>query len=168
MTVLGFDTIVEAIDRQFGITLEIADTGGGYYVLEGTMNSGQWLWISDYDAGLLPLARRGELEAQGVRIGWRLQLYPRLPGEGTAAPTSCWPRWPMRTPRPPNSRNSSVRCCAGCRPTRKSMSMPTDPQQPSTECSSTESAVELGLALHLGRLFQIRTRCVFLASGGIS
>ena len=36
------------------------------------------------DAGLLPLSRRGELEAQGVRIGWRLQVYPRLPGEGTA------------------------------------------------------------------------------------
>lgn len=83
MTAPGFDTIVDALARRFGIAMQIADTGGGYYVLEGSLDSGQRLWVSDYDAGLLPLVRRGELEAQGVRIGWRLQVYPRRASDGT-------------------------------------------------------------------------------------
>mgnify|MGYP001264900713 CR=1 FL=1 len=82
MTGSGFDTVVAALARRFGIEMQIADTGGGYYVLEGSLRSGQWLWISDYDAGLVPLARRSELEAQGVRIGWRLQVYPRRASDG--------------------------------------------------------------------------------------
>lgn len=77
----GFDSIVNTIARRFGLAMQLVDTGGGYTVLEGRLESDAWLWISDLDAGLTSLDRRAELENQGLHIGWRLQVYPHSPAD---------------------------------------------------------------------------------------
>ena len=38
---------------------------GGCLLFQGRLEGGPWLVISDWDAGILPLSRRRELEADG-------------------------------------------------------------------------------------------------------
>lgn len=78
----GFATITDDLKRRFGIAFQLVDTGGGCTVLEGRLESGDWLWISDLDAGLIAPDRRAALEARGTHIGWRLQVYPHSSADG--------------------------------------------------------------------------------------
>ncbi|WP_396911622.1 hypothetical protein [Mycolicibacterium sp.] len=72
----GFDAILDEIHHRFGIALELVDAGGRYMYFQSRLETGDWLWISDYGANITPLARRLALEARDVHVGWHIAIYP--------------------------------------------------------------------------------------------
>ncbi|MGY1994362.1 hypothetical protein [Mycolicibacterium fortuitum] len=71
----GFDAILDEIHHRFGIALELVD-GGGYMHFQSRLETGDWLWISDYAASITPLAQRLAFEARDVHVGWHIAIYP--------------------------------------------------------------------------------------------
>lgn len=72
----GHDGILDEIYHRFGIALELVVTGGRYMHFQSRLETGDWLWISDYAANITPLAERLALEAHDVRVGWHVAIYP--------------------------------------------------------------------------------------------
>ncbi|MEB3031761.1 hypothetical protein [[Mycobacterium] nativiensis] len=82
----GMDSILDTINDQTGLTFEIFNSGGHTMILEARLETGDWMWISDYDADVTPLAQRRQLEAEGIRVGWLIAIYPTDPDDPTSAP----------------------------------------------------------------------------------
>lgn len=80
----GFDAILDEIHHRFGIALELVDAGGRYVHFLSRLETGDWLWISDYAANITPLAQRLALEAHDVHVGWHVAIYPTNTLTGTA------------------------------------------------------------------------------------
>ncbi|WP_131830838.1 hypothetical protein [Mycobacteroides abscessus] len=72
----GYDGILDEIYHRFGIALELVDAGGRYMFFQSRLETGDWLWISDYAANITPLAQRLDLEARDVHVGWHVAIYP--------------------------------------------------------------------------------------------
>ncbi|ETZ57019.1 hypothetical protein L841_3157 [Mycobacterium sp. MAC_080597_8934] len=71
----GFNAILDEIHHRFGIALELVG-GGGHMHFQSRLETGDWLWISDYAANITPLAQRLALEAHDVHVGWHIAIYP--------------------------------------------------------------------------------------------
>lgn len=82
----GLDTILDAIADQTGLTFEIFNSGGNTMILEARLETGDWMWISDFDADVTPLAQRRQLEADGIPVGWLIAIYPTDADEPTPTP----------------------------------------------------------------------------------
>jgi hypothetical protein len=85
----GYEQMLVNIENRFGIKLSIFNSGGGWMIFEGRLETGNWLWITDWDADITPRPKRLELEAQGITVGWHIAIYSTLSGPGTAEPDSC-------------------------------------------------------------------------------
>ncbi|MEW2484485.1 hypothetical protein AB0876_33340 [Mycobacterium sp. NPDC049093] len=72
----GHDAILDEIYYRFGIALELVDASGRYMHFQSRLETGDWLWISDYAANITPLAQRLALEADHVHVGWHVAIYP--------------------------------------------------------------------------------------------
>ncbi len=72
----GYDAILADVPRQTGITFEPFNSGGGCMILEGRLESGLWIWITDVDPGLTCLPRRRAHEANGIDVGWMITIHP--------------------------------------------------------------------------------------------
>lgn len=72
---LGYGEVIAELSDLVGVPFTLEDTGGGCLLFQGRLEGGPWLVISDWDAGILPLPRRRELESAGVTIGWNISLY---------------------------------------------------------------------------------------------
>ena len=83
----GYDAILAEVTRQTGITFAPFNSGGGCMILEGRLESGLWIWITDVDPGLTCLHTRRAYEAAGVHLGWMITIHPTDPEEpGGATP----------------------------------------------------------------------------------
>lgn len=72
---LEYGDVLSDIVSRFGIDLTVEDTGGGCLLFQARLETGDWIVISDWDAGITPLPRRRALEAQGTTIGWNISIY---------------------------------------------------------------------------------------------
>jgi hypothetical protein len=86
---LGYKELLADITARFGITLTCFDSGGGCLIWESRLETGDWLWITDYDAGINPLARRLALEQDGITIGWHVGIYANQSADYGDEPDSC-------------------------------------------------------------------------------
>lgn len=75
----GYEDLRRSVRDHLGITVEPYNTGGNILVWQGVIETGHWLWISDYDADITPRGDRERLEAEGIDVGWRISLHP--PGD---------------------------------------------------------------------------------------
>ncbi|MBX8687873.1 hypothetical protein A5722_31270 [Mycobacterium vulneris] len=82
----GFGAILDEIHHRFGIALQLLDAGGHHVFFQSRLETGDWLWISDYAANITPLAQRLALEAHGVHVGWHIAIYPTDTRTATADP----------------------------------------------------------------------------------
>lgn len=82
----GLDAILGTIKDRTGLTFEIFNSGGHTMILEARLETGDWMWISDYDADVTPLPQRRQLEAEGIRVGWLIAIYPTDPDDPTPVP----------------------------------------------------------------------------------
>ena len=69
----GYDGILDQIYHRFGIALELVGASGRYMHFQSRLETGDWLWISDYAANITPLAQR---LAHDVHAGWHVAIYP--------------------------------------------------------------------------------------------
>ena len=76
---LGYADLLASIARSYGIKFEVFDSGGGCLIAEARLEGAVWLWITDWDAGLIGLERRRQLESEGIAIGYNVSLYPSDP-----------------------------------------------------------------------------------------
>ncbi|MCH2221073.1 MAG: hypothetical protein MK097_12245 [Dechloromonas sp.] len=72
----GFDAILGEIHHRFGIALNPLTDGRRYMHFQSRLETGDWLWISDYAANITPLAQRLALETHDVHVGWHIAIYP--------------------------------------------------------------------------------------------
>lgn len=72
----GYDVILDEIHRRFGITLKMLTPDSRYMSFQSRLETGDWLWISDYTANITPLDQRLALEAHNVHVGWHVAIYP--------------------------------------------------------------------------------------------
>jgi hypothetical protein len=86
---LGYDDLLATITDRFGITVDCFNSGGGCLIWETRLETGDWMWVTDWDAGIQPLARRLELEAQGITVGWHIGIYANLTDSAGDQPDSC-------------------------------------------------------------------------------
>lgn len=82
----GFDAILDEIHHRFGIALQLVDAGDRYMYFHSRLETGDWLWISDYAANITPLAQRLALEAHNVYVGWHVAIHPTDPRTLAADP----------------------------------------------------------------------------------
>lgn len=82
----GFDAILDEIHHRFGIALQVVDAGGRCTYFRSRLETGDWLWISDYSANITPLAQRLALETRNVHVGWHIAIYPTDTRTATADP----------------------------------------------------------------------------------
>ena len=85
----GYDELFATINRRFGIALTWWHSGGGYMIWESRLETGDWLWITDFDANITPLARRRALEKDGITVGWHVGIYANATDVGGDGPDSC-------------------------------------------------------------------------------
>ena len=72
---LGYGEVMADLEKRFGLTFTCEDTGGGCLLFQARLDNGEWIVISDWDAGINPLERRRELEAEGITVGWNITIY---------------------------------------------------------------------------------------------
>lgn len=72
---------LRATEERVGISFDIWHSGGGYLIAEARLEGGLWLWVTDRDAGLYPLAERQGIESQGIAIGYQIAIHPDDSGE---------------------------------------------------------------------------------------
>ena len=82
----GLDAILATICDQTGLAFEIFNSGGNTMILEARLETGDWMWISDYDADVTPLAQRRQYESEGIAVGWLIAIYPTDPDEPLPSP----------------------------------------------------------------------------------
>lgn len=85
----GYDAILDEIHHRFGIALQLVDAGGRYMHFQCRLETGDWLWISDYAANITSLAQRLGLETHNVHVGWHIAIYPTDTRTAAADP-SVW------------------------------------------------------------------------------
>lgn len=84
---LGYNEIRTRIAQRFGINLTVNARGrDDYHSLQSRLETGDWLWITEYAANITPLARRVMLEAKGINVGWHIAVYPNDASADTASP----------------------------------------------------------------------------------
>ena len=71
----GYDQMIATIKERFGIELELYNTGGWCMVYQARLEGGAVIWISDYDAGVIPRDERLALEGAGTSVGWNVSIY---------------------------------------------------------------------------------------------
>lgn len=86
MDTLGYNEILTHVDQRFGITLTVNPCGNHYLSLQSRLETGDWLWITEYVANITPLSRRMVLEASGINLGWHIAVYPNDPSADPASP----------------------------------------------------------------------------------
>jgi len=67
---LAYGQFLAEIQQRFGVAFTVEDTGGGCLLFQARLETGDWLVISDWDSGIIPLPRRRQLEAQATSLGW--------------------------------------------------------------------------------------------------
>ncbi|MEB3023041.1 MULTISPECIES: hypothetical protein [Mycolicibacter] len=78
---IGYADLLENTAGTYGIEFEVFDSGGGFLIAQARLEGGVWLWITDWDSGLIGLERRRQLEAEGVTVGYNVSLYPTDPAD---------------------------------------------------------------------------------------
>lgn len=76
---LGYQEIVTHVHQRLGINLTISPGSTDHLSLQSRLETGDWLWITEYAANITPLERRVILEAAGVTLGWHIAIYPTNP-----------------------------------------------------------------------------------------
>ncbi len=76
---MGYEEILTAIKAEFGITLQLVNTGGGCYVFQSQLESGHWLVVTNAEDNVWHDAdERARYEADedyGNPLGWCVMLY---------------------------------------------------------------------------------------------
>ena len=78
---LGYGEFIADLENRFGLNFTCEDTGGGFLLFQARLETGDWIVISDWDAGITPLARRRDMEAEGTTIGWNVSIYANADGD---------------------------------------------------------------------------------------
>ena len=65
---LGYQEIVTHVHQRLGINLTISPGSTDHLSLQSRLETGDWLWITEYAANITPLERRVILEAAGVTL----------------------------------------------------------------------------------------------------
>lgn len=68
-------SVLSEVRRRYGISVTEVHTGGGSFALEGRLESGHWLVITDPDCWGLRDRARWEDE-NGIGLGWSVGIYP--------------------------------------------------------------------------------------------
>ncbi|MBN3458369.1 hypothetical protein JNN96_30475 [Mycobacterium sp. DSM 3803] len=76
---LGYKEIVTQVHQRSGIRLTASPDRTDHLSLQSRLETGDWLWITEYAANITPLARRVTLEAAGVTLGWHIAIFPTNP-----------------------------------------------------------------------------------------
>lgn len=78
---LGYHEIITQVHERSGIRLTASPGRTDHLSWQSRLETGDWLWITEYAANITPLARRVTLEAAGVTLGWHLAIYPTNPAD---------------------------------------------------------------------------------------
>lgn len=70
-----YGSVIKPVADLTGLPFTLEDTGGGCLLFQGRLESGAWLVISDWDAGVTPMDRRRDLENSGITVGWNVSVY---------------------------------------------------------------------------------------------
>ncbi len=81
---LDYTDLLSTIRDRFGITLRCFNSGGGCLIWESRLESQHWVWINDWDQGIMRRNRRLATEAAGDPVGWFIGVY---------APAGDTPAW---------------------------------------------------------------------------
>ena len=77
------DDVIGQVRDQTGINLEMTNTGGGCYVLEGRLEDGSWVRAADHQDFCHPeLANRHEDEKKHGPSGWDVSFHSNEHDEG--------------------------------------------------------------------------------------
>jgi hypothetical protein len=87
----GYDDILTEVQRRFGFTPAIFNSGGNIMILEGLLEGRNFIWITDADCDVTPRPRRLDIEADGDYVGWQVSIYPPEPGTGAMDLTATVP-----------------------------------------------------------------------------
>lgn len=77
-----------SVRHEFGIVLDIVNTGGGSEVMHGRLESGHWLVVSDAEDFLTDIEGRLMADAAGVPLGWFVGVYDNDDSDGVDRPAS--------------------------------------------------------------------------------
>lgn len=72
---LDYDDLLSTIHARFGITLRCFNSGGGCLIWQSRLESRHWVWINDWDQGIMRRDRRLATEAAGLPVGWFVGVY---------------------------------------------------------------------------------------------
>lgn len=75
--------VINAVRDRHGINLEMSNTGGGCYVLEGRLEDGTWLRAADHEDFCYPELRdRHRAEQEHGPLGWDVSIHSNVHDEG--------------------------------------------------------------------------------------
>ncbi|WBP93206.1 hypothetical protein O6072_18405 [Mycolicibacterium neoaurum] len=84
----SYDDLIAEVRQEFGVTLEIVNTGGGNEAMHGRLESGHWLVVTDAEDFLSGANERLERDAEGYPLGWFAGIYPNDTSNGSDWPDS--------------------------------------------------------------------------------
>lgn len=71
----SYNDLIAEVRREFGVALEIVNTGGGNEAMHGRLESGHWLVVTDAEDFLSGINERRERDAGGNPLGWFAGVY---------------------------------------------------------------------------------------------
>lgn len=74
----GWDDILDKVQVETGLRFTIWNSGGHCMIFEARLETGQFLWVTDYDADIEPLASRHEIEAAGGTVGLQVSVLAAM------------------------------------------------------------------------------------------
>ncbi|MDG4668632.1 hypothetical protein [Mycobacterium sp. 236(2023)] len=83
-----FSELIAAVSDEFGIFLEIVNTGGGSEVMHGRLESGHWLVVTDAEDFLADIDDQLSSDAEGYPLGWFVGVYENDGSDGFDRPAS--------------------------------------------------------------------------------
>lgn len=86
---LGYHDLHATLATRFGITFARFNNGGGCHIWETRLETGHWLWVSDYDPWIIPRACRQAAEDNGHPVGWQINIYAHQPDTDSADTRTC-------------------------------------------------------------------------------
>lgn len=84
----SYEELIAQTRREFGVALEIVNTGGGFEAMHARLETGHWLVVTDAEDALSHIDDRLRADADGRPLGWFAGIYDNDTSAGSDWPAS--------------------------------------------------------------------------------
>lgn len=84
----SYEQLIAQARHEFGVALEVVNTGGGFEAMHARLETGHWLVVTDAEDALSHIDDRLSADADGRPLGWFAGIYENDTSAGSDWPAS--------------------------------------------------------------------------------